>query len=127
MKNSIKIFALFLGAALFLSSCGSTDVAEKTADSFFLLLIKGKPEKANKFVSTGFDAESQLAAVKTLASNERSGKLLKATKTAGFNTEINNGITTVKLPYELKYENETLNYEVVIVDRGEGFKIENVQ
>ncbi len=127
MKNTIKLFAVFLGAAFFLSSCGSTDVAEKTADSFFVLLINGETEKANKLVSTGFDAESQLAAVESLASNDRSGKLLKATKTAGFNTEINNGITTVKLPYELKYQHETLNYEVVIVDRGAGFKIENVQ
>ena|SRR6218665_522307 len=125
MKKLLGI-SLFLGLGLFISSCGSTDVAEKTANTFFVLVIGGEFEKANQLVESGFDAASQLNGVKYIGENEQYGKLLTAKKGMGFNTEVNNGVTTVKLPYELKYQNGTVNAEVVIVDNGAGFKIREV-
>ena len=127
MKTPIKFFVLFLGLGLFLTSCGSTDAAEKTSKKFFKLLISGEIENANKLVATGLDAETQLDQIKMLAEDPTMGKLVKAEKKMGFNTQVNNGITSVKLPYELKYEKQTLNREVTIVNRGAGFKIEAIQ
>ncbi len=54
-------------------------------------------------------------------------QLLMAKKGMGFNTNISNGITTVELPYKLIYENDEVNAQVVIVNRGSGFCISSVQ
>lgn len=117
---------LFVGLSIILTSCGSTDQAEKTANKFFSLLIKEKYTDANKLVETGFDANQQLAEVTYLGKNDKNGKLISAKKTMGFNTQVNNGITTVTLPYMLKYEKTELNFEVTIVDEGSGFKIRSI-
>lgn len=126
MKKSLPLFILFAGMSLILSSCASTDKAQKTADKFFSLLIKGKYEAANKLVETGFGSDRQLTEVKFLGQNDENGKLLSAKKGMGFNTQIHNGVTTVTLPYELKYEKTELNREVTIVDQGSGFKIRSI-
>lgn len=126
MKKSLTVFMLFLGMSVLFTSCGSTDAAEKTANTFFKLLIKGDFNRANALVRTGFDAQLQLKHVSTLGKNDSDGKLLSAKKTMGFNTNITNGITTVELPYTLKYEKNELSVEVVLVNRGSGFKIEHV-
>jgi hypothetical protein len=126
MKKSHTLALLFMGICLMLTSCASTDKAEKTADKFFSLLIKEKYAEANKLVATGFDAAQQLAEVTRMGKNDENGKLLSAKKTMGFNTQINNGVTTVTLPYALKYEKTEQNVEVTLVDQGSGLKIRQI-
>ena len=126
MKKSIYIFSIFLGLGFLLSSCESANEAEKTADQFFRLLIKGKSTEANAMVETGFDSQEQLEEVKSLGKNLKNGKLLSAKKSMGFNTRISNGITTVELPYTLKYSKIELDMQVVLVDRGKGYKITSI-
>ncbi len=126
MKRSLTLFVLFVGMSFLFASCGSTDAAEKTATKFFKLLIKGDFKKANTFISAGFDPDVQLQQISRLGKNDTAGKLLSAKKTMGFNTNITNGITTVKLPYLLKYEKSELSVEVTLVNRGSGFKIQSI-
>ena len=126
MKKSLHLFALFIGLSFLLSSCASTDKAEKITSKFFSLLIKGNYSEANKFVATGYPAEQQLAEVTSLGKNDQNGKLISAKKTMGFNTQMNNGVTTVKLPYQLKFEKAEVNVEVTLVDEGYGLKIQSV-
>lgn len=126
MKRSLTVFILFLGMSFLFSSCGSTDAAEKTANKFFSLLLKGDTIHANKFVETGFDRQQQLKEVARLGKNDSDGKLISAKKKMGFNTQMVNGVTSVTLPYELKYEQNELSVQVTLVDEGSGFKIRSI-
>lgn len=126
MKKSLTLFILFVGMSFLFSSCGSTEAAEKTANIFFKLLVKGDFAKANNLVKTGFDPQLQLKQVTALGKSPSDGKLLSAKKTMGFNTQIVDGVTSVTLPYTLKYEKNELSVEVTLVDDGEGFTIRNV-
>lgn len=130
MKKILIPFILFVGLSLIISSCGSADKAEKCADKFFSKIIKQKYNDALKMVELDLvkiDVNVYREQLELLGENEQDGKLLSAKKTMGFNTSINNGITTVKLPYELKYQKGSSHFEVVIVDRGKGFKISSIQ
>lgn len=128
--NKSRVSFIFFAALLFfMGSCGSADKGEKCADKFFTNIIKGKYDAALKMVELDLatvDLNVYKNQLQNLGENERDGKLLSAKKTVGFNTSINNGITTVTLPYELKYERGSSNFEVVIVDRGKGFKISSI-
>lgn len=128
MKNQYVSFVLFLGMILAFTGCGSADAGEKTADQFFSYLIKGEYEKADQMIGRmPGDTTSYLPQMEVLGENPVNGKLKSAKKSMGFNTNVNNGITTVKLPYTLTYEKGTQNFEVIIVDRGDGYKISSVQ
>ena len=61
--------------------------------------------------------------IEILANHPEYGKLLKAEKSFGFSTNINNGITKVDLPYALTFEKGEYSVQVTIVDRGNGFEI----
>lgn len=88
--------------------------------------MKKKYTDANRMVEAGFDAKQQLAQVSQLGQNDQNGKLLSAKKQMGFNTQIINGITTVTLPYELKYEKTEISFDVTLIDSGSGFKIRSI-
>lgn len=127
MKKSIYFFFILFGL-LTVSSCGSADEGQKCSDKFFSLIIKEKYEQASKLMDTqtlvGVD---YVESITSLGNNPTYGKMMKAKKGMGFSTNINNGITTVELPYTLKYENGTTNVQVVIVNRGAGYYISSVQ
>ncbi len=128
MKKSLTFFILFLGLALSLTSCGSADKAQKTSDQFFHLIIKHKYSEAAKMINTVGATNAQMeTALEQIADHPTFGKLKSAEKGMGFNTQINNGITSVTLNYNLTYEKSEESMEVVLVDRGSGFKIESVQ
>jgi len=111
-----------------LSGCETTEAAEKCADEFFNHIISSNYEKAATLVAvTPFDGYSKAEALEKMLDKSDYGALLKAEKSFGFNTQINNGISTVQLPYELTYENGSYTFNLVIVDRGNGFKIEGMQ
>lgn len=126
MKKSLHIFGIFLGICFLLSSCGSANEAEKTADQFFRLLVNGKYTEANALVETTFAPQRQLENVKSLGMNLKDGKLQSAKKSMGFNTQINNGVTKVTLPYTLKYSRAEIKVDVILVDQGKGYKIQTI-
>lgn len=126
-KTPMKYLSLFIAIllALTLSSCETTEKAEACADTFFLQVISGEHESASNFLADKpLEKFNKMEVVKLLSINPEQGKLLSASKNTGFQTNINNGISTVQLPYELTYENGTITYNVVVVDRGDGMKIE---
>ena len=58
-----------------------------------------------------------------LSQKEGYGKFLGFEKDIGFNTNYNNGTTTVKLNYTCDYEKFTLYEHFVMVKRGNLFKV----
>ncbi len=123
----MKYFYIFLSLilAISLSSCETTEKAEACAETFFQEVIAGKHESAAKHLANKpLEKFNKIEVVKLLSVNPEQGKLLNASKGSGFSTNISNGVSTVELPYELTYENGTVTYKVVIVDRGNGMKIE---
>lgn len=128
MKKSLTFFVLFLGLALSLTSCGSADEAQKTSDRFFSLIIKHQYSEAAKLINAvGASDDDVKTALEQIADHPTFGKLKSAEKGMGFNTQINNGVTTVSLPYNLTYEDSEESMEVTMIDRGSGFKIVSVQ
>ncbi len=129
MKRSLTVFILFLGMSFLFSSCGTkeaTDAAGKTANKFFTLLIKGDNVRASNFVEPSFDSRQQLEEIARLGKNDANGKLISAKKSFGFNTQIMNGVATVTLPYQLKYERNELSVQVTLVGKGSRFKIRSI-
>ena len=123
----MKQLILFLAFALTLTftSCETTETAEICVDTFFQQVISGEHEQAsNHLVDKPLEKFNKIEIVKLLSVNPEQGKLLSAAKNMGFQTNKENGISTVQLPYELTYENGTIIYNVVLVDRGDGMKIE---
>jgi len=128
MKKSLTFFVLFLGLALSLTSCGSADKAQKTSDRFFQLILKHEYSEAIKLINTVGATDAQMeTALAQIADHPSFGKLKSAKKGFGFNTQISNGITTVTLNYDLTYEESEQRMQIVMVDRGSGFRIESVQ
>lgn len=110
-----------------MTQCGSADAGAKTADKFFSAILDGDFEKAAAMVERDpLDSTDIIPNLMAIADNPVNGKLKSFKKSFGFNTKINNGITTVEVPYELKYEKGNKSFNVVIVDRGSGFKIVSV-
>lgn len=128
MKKTIVPFILFLGLTLTMTSCGAADDAEKHANKFFKHLIKGNFSKASNFLDpTITSTDGYLDQIMGMAENQQNGKLLSAEKSIGFKTNIENGITKVELPYKLTYEKGINHFQVIIVDRGGGYKIVAIQ
>tara|TARA_B100000508_G_scaffold141026_1_gene145347 strand:- start:129551 stop:129934 length:384 start_codon:yes stop_codon:yes gene_type:complete len=126
--RSFKGIAILVIGLLLVASCGSSDKGQKFADKFFKLAIQGDYEKAGTMLeekpNTNLDP---VAAVESFANSPKYGKLKSAKKGLGFNTNINNGVTTIKLPYSLVYENGEYNTNVTIIDRGMGMKISYIE
>ncbi len=121
MKINLFISVLTL---LFFLNCGSTDSGKLCADKFFSYVINEKYDSAlNLMENMPLNDSTSMIGIKTFGNNADLGKLLSAEKGFGFNTNVSNSITTVVLPYKLKYENAELSRQVTIVDRGNGFKV----
>lgn len=128
MKKIITLTLILFTGLASMTSCESSNKAEDIADKFFKHLQNEKYDAAINLLDTvalrGIDYRSQ---VEYMGNNQVNGKLMKAEKLFGFNTNVNNGVTTVKLPYALEYEKATVNFNVIVVDRGEGLKIEAIE
>ena len=127
MKKFNSIFILL--CLLLISSCASTDEGQKVADQFFKLIIDEKFDAAAELIelNPGITADERVEMAASLGFHQTFGKLVKVKKTMGFNTNINNGLTTVELPYKLKFEKGDYATTVTIIDRGNGFKISSVE
>jgi len=128
MKRFALAFLLLTGVAFLFSQCGSADAAEKTANKFFKSIIQKDFAKAESMIdrpvgdTTNFAQQLQL-----LENNPTNGQLIGFKKSMGFNTNMTNGVTTVELPYMLKYESGERAFTVVVQNRGNGYKIVSVQ
>ncbi|MDG1332484.1 MAG: hypothetical protein P8P74_09155 [Crocinitomicaceae bacterium] len=128
MKRFAFSFILLTGLLFTFTQCGSADAGEKTANKFFSAIIKKDFKKADAMMFRPIgDTTSFIPQLRYFENNPTNGQLLGFKKSIGFNTEIVNGVTTVKLPYTLKYESGDQLVNVVIEDRGAGNKILSVQ
>jgi hypothetical protein len=126
-KLLIPVIFSFLFLALIFTSCsiGETSVeAQSIAEEFYGYLSDKNYDKAMELV----DEESKTATAEgqwlmVLSQKEGYGKFLGFEKDIGFNTNYNNGTTTVKLNYKCDYEKFTLYERFVMVKRGNLFKI----
>lgn len=128
MKRFALTFSLLTGLLFVLAQCGAADAGAKTADQFFATIVKGDLEKAAAMVELPLgDTTNLIPQLQQLRSNPVNGQLKSFKKSMGFNTNASNGVTTVELPYVLTYEQGTQNFNVVIQNRGQGYKILSVR
>jgi len=126
-KLLITVICSFLFLAIIFSSCsiGETSAeAQSIAEEFYGYLSDKNYDKAMELV----DEESKTATdgdqwLMVLSQKEGYGKFLGFEKDIGFNTNYNNGTTTVKLNYTCDYEKFTLYEHFVMVKRGNLFKV----
>ena len=126
-KLLIPVIFSFLFLAIIFSSCsiGETSAeAQSIAEEFYGYLSDKNYDKAMELV----DEESKTATdgdqwLMVLSQKEGYGKFLGFKKDIGFNTNYNNGTTTVKLNYTCDYEKFTLYEHFVMVKRGNLFKV----
>jgi len=126
-KLLIPVICSFLFLAIIFSSCsiGETSAeAQSIAEEFYGYLSDKNYDKAMELV----DEESKTATdgdqwLMVLSQKEGYGKFLGFEKDIGFNTNYNNGSTTVKLNYTCDYEKFTLYEHFVMVKRGNLFKV----
>ena len=122
----IKLLIPFI-ALLILLSCGSTDEGKNCADQFFSFVINEKYDSAVNMVEhLSLENEEHINSLKATGNHKELGKLISVKKNFGFSTNISNGITTVKLPYLLKFEKGEITTEITILERGNGYKITSI-
>lgn len=118
----------FLFSLFILAACGKADEGEKCVDAFFKYAVNEKYDRAaNLLELEGVERSAYDSIVESFVNTSDIGKLVGAKKQMGFNTNVSNGITTVVLPYSLKYEKETMERSVTVVDRGKGFRIVSIE
>ncbi len=128
MKKIALSFVLLAGLIFLLTQCGTADAGAKTADTFFSEILKGNFEKAAAMVECNpLDSVDIIPNLQAMANNPVNGYLKSFKKSFGFSTNVSNGITTVEIPYVLSYEKGEQSFNVVIVNRGAGYKIVSVQ
>lgn len=128
MKRFAFSFLLLTGLLFSFAQCGSAEAGEKMADTFFSLIMEKDFEKAEKLIDRPIgDTSNFIQQLEWMENNPTNGQLLGFKKSIGFSTKMNNGVTTVELPYNLKYENGVQAVKVVIQNRGSGHKIVSVQ
>jgi len=122
----MKAITLLISLAFIVGSCGFGDTAktaEPTADKFYKLLEKRDYDAIVKLIDlkgTGTNAQDW---VDVLVKREVLGEQKKVKKNMGFNTQYKNGVTTVELTYSCELENGTTSEKIILVERGEVFKI----
>jgi len=124
MKKFVFPILTIAFLCLALGSCGATEAAEKTVDTFYEILKSKNYDNIEALI----DQEAlTIDPIETwqqiLVNKESMGDLESYSKDTGFNTSINNGITTVKIDYTCEYTNGPIYEKFTLVDRGEGFKI----
>lgn len=128
MKKHALSFVLLAGLLFILAQCGSADKGTKIANTFFASIIKKDFEKAAGMVELPLgDTTDILMQLKRMENNSINGQLQDFKKLIGFKTNMSNGIATIELPYRLKYEKGGVSFNVVIQNKGKGYKIVAVQ
>ena len=114
-----------------LTSCGigeQTKAAESVAEKFYKNLSEKDYDKAMSLIDEeSFEISTKEEWLAVLTNKESSGKFLGYKKDIGFNIKTKNGITTVKLDYICNYEHRTLYERLIMVKRGESYKIISYQ
>ena len=121
MKLTKKLIPFLFLPFLFLTSCGSGDAA-KIADSYNDLLKAGNYDKIadTKLSSdaTSITPKSDWVGMFKWVGGEL-GDIKTIEKLSGFNSSMNNGITTVALRYQINYTDNSTIYERIILIRDE--------
>lgn len=127
MKSLTLTLGVALVALLTLNSCGiseATEEAEKKADEFHQLIKERKYTEIVDMVSDDALKLTQKEDWELLFRQmEEFGKFKKAEAKSSFDTNIENGTTTVSLKYTLYFEKGTLDEEIVFVKTTGEFKI----
>ncbi|MGV6861695.1 MAG: hypothetical protein ACWA41_07970 [Putridiphycobacter sp.] len=118
MRKKIFIFILPL---LTLISCGVGD-AEKVADQYHDLMKSESYETiVNDYISEdGLEITPKREWLNIFKAIKSYGKIVSIEKISGFNTHMNNGITTVTLRYEYQFKSSKILYERLILTRSSG-------
>ena len=123
---STAVFPLLMLAAT-LNSCGIEEqnkAAESVAEKFYKNLSDKDYEKAMSLIDEeSFEISTKEEWLAVITNKESLGKFLGYKKDIGFNINTKNGITTVKLDYTCNYEHHTLYERLIMVKRGEFYKI----
>jgi hypothetical protein len=128
MKNLLSAIAFALLILLTsLNSCGigeQNKAAELVAEEFYKTLSDKNYDKAMSLIDEeSFEISTKEEWLAVITKKESSGKFLGYKKDSGFNINKKNGITTVKLLYTCNYENHTIYERLIMVKRGESYKI----
>ncbi len=118
MKKLIPILFLPL---LFLTSCGSGDAA-KTADTYHTFM---KAKDYNSITENCLSADAKAITpvrdwLNLFEEVGGLGEIKSIDKVTGFNSSMNNGVTTVTLRYHYKYVGNVELYERIILIRDGG-------
>ncbi|MDG2228417.1 MAG: hypothetical protein P8L20_11845 [Flavobacteriales bacterium] len=110
-----------------LNSCGigeQTKAAESVAEKFYKNLSEKDYDKAMSLIDEeSFEISTKEEWLAVITNKESSGKFLGYKKDIGFNIKTKNRITKVKLDYICNYEHHTLYERLIMVKRGEFYKI----
>ena len=122
----MKIFIPLL-ISFFLLNCNSKNKGQECADIFFQLIVNEKFESAANMLSDIHPNDTNnIKMLEDFRNNSGFGELISAEKNFGFKTESHNGITSVVLPYNFKYQDGKKNSNVRLIDNGTGFKISSI-
>ena len=124
MKPLLSILS-FVSIALIMNGCGfgvKAKTAEPIATKFYEILQSKEYNKLEAIMDESAGSKDEWMAVIDLQ-NEVLGDLKSFDKKLGFNTSINNGITSVELNYECQYENAVTDETLYLKQGKKGFKV----
>lgn len=117
-----KLYLLFIPALFLLGSC--TKEAEAFADKFHNKFDADEIDYiADNMVDTKATDEEIEGFRSFLSDVRKEGKPENREKSTGFSKKTNNGVTTVRLNYTFELEGEKVYEGLVLIDRGEGYKL----
>ncbi|MEX1001267.1 MAG: hypothetical protein WDZ35_04050 [Crocinitomicaceae bacterium] len=120
----MKRVLLILLLTPFVFTACSTEDAQKVADEFHQKLNAGEINHiVNQMLDNTVTEKERLGFEEYLSGLHQKGKHENRQKTTSFNKSIKNGVTTVKLGYTFEVGGELVHEKLVLVDRGEGYKI----
>ena len=108
-----------------MNGCGfgvKAKTAEPIATKFYEILQSKEYNKLEAIMDESAGSKDEWMAVIDLQ-NEVLGDLKSFDKKLGFNTSINNGITSVELNYECQYENAVTDETLYLKQGKKGFKV----
>jgi hypothetical protein len=132
MRSKILFLGLLFVVVGLVSSCGLADEgasAEVEAAVFHNHMKKNNHDAMVKMLSDEallITPEEEWRSI--FQRVEATGKIKSIEKKTGFNTKINNGVSTVELNYTITFENSTVNEQLILTRKGEEkFKVAGIQ
>jgi len=127
MKSAIFSIGLIFVALITLSGCGlreANDEAAKEISKFHKHMKNGNHSAmVNMFDDEALRATPRREILTLFERIEQFGKVKNVTQNMGFNSSINNGVTTVELSYTIEFEDRTMQEEFTMRKTGDKFKI----